>query len=218
MNTLEKKYLTHSDVSLRLNESLLRWKGKWFYARYEDGERKVSITLYDLVTGKTVETVDPNSPNLDVSSPQLGYAEPENWRSPVFIQRSPYRRQKQGAGSDNMIYSVNGSGHRGPVPTSWLFTKAFKSMLEGVYPPYMGLVESLNKHFTKKSFDEIYAGRAVSRNFCLFSEAGKKNIICYNCATIGTFDIETGVVTLSPLYNNSLFINKLQRLGVPLSA
>lgn len=195
---MEPTYLTPEDVSMRLHSSIIRYK-KQFYYTHAHG---MKLKLFNLHTSNQDHTVDANSPDLDVSSPELGFI---NWDSGYlwFVYRIPYRKQKQGISHDN-LGAISIQEHRTKSVSSDTFmSKAFLDMLEGNYPTYSEVLAS------KKS-------RAFCRNYALHFDKEEIKLL-FNEAEIGLYEKDKGSFALSDTYNNSVTVMRLASLGVSLS-
>lgn len=190
-------YLTPEDVSMRLHGCVIRYKKK-FYFTHAHG---MKLKLFNLATNTQDHTVDANSPDVDVSSPELGFV---NWDSQLwYVYRIPYRKQKQGIAQDNLsAWSVT-EGRSKSVYSDTLVSPNFQKMLDGIYPTYSEVLQE------KKT-------RAFSRNYALDFQ-GEDIKLLFNEACIGTYEKDKQSFLLSETYNNSVTVMRLAGLGVSLS-
>lgn len=139
--TMADRYKNDNDVTMRLHETALKYKGKVYYAKSVG--QGLLLDLYDASNAfKTKHhRVDANDDDLDIQSLEVGLV---NWEDcSVFITaRSPVRKQKQGIGSENLMYrnliddKKTGSGYFSNIHHSVLYSKNFFSMLNNEYPSY----------------------------------------------------------------------------------
>lgn len=204
----EVRFATAADVRMRLHDTFLRYKNNHYYALHPGPEdRTINLILNDIVTKKPVITIDANDPELDVTSPPLGYVQYPKWNDCVFISRIPFRRQKQGVSHDSVsVYSVWDMRER-MHSRDYFHTEFFLSNLSGVFPTYGGVLASINKS------KETKIARAFDRSFCILHNKEKETLLQYNCTNIGVIDTTTKLVTLYPEHNHSVFTMKLAELG-----
>src|ERR1700754_558210 len=106
------RYDTEKDLVARLGNSIVRYDGKPVRVLVEG---KSSLRLCNPVTGEEINTVKPNDPLLDISCPELGYANlPMGVKKPhnkvVYIERIPYRQFHQGLLTNQLMFSDIGGG------------------------------------------------------------------------------------------------------------
>jgi hypothetical protein len=82
------------DVRSRLHGTIIRFKNHPYLVDVEPGTS--SLGLHDLESGDLVVRVEPDDPNIDISSLPLGYVNLEKLKIAVYIKREPLRRFKQG--------------------------------------------------------------------------------------------------------------------------
>lgn len=204
----EVRFATAADVRMRLHDSFLRYKNNHYYALHPGQEdRTTLLQLCDVPTKKPVITIDANDPELDVTSPPLGYVQYPKWNGCVFMSRIPFRRQKQGVSHDSVsVYNVwdmrEMMGSR-----VYFHTEFFLSNLNGVFPTYDGVLASIHKS------KETDIARAFDRSFCILYKKDKETLLQYNGTNIGTIDISSKLVTLYPEHNHSVFTMRLAELG-----
>lgn len=205
--TKVERYTNSDDVHMRLHECILFYKGQPYYAQ-ADG---MNLYLCDLEkglsdVGKLV--VHSNDSELIITSPDIGYVNYLWNDKPAvkFFARSPFRRQKASIAAVNILvkYGVNDSFLSPSV--SELLQKNFKQMLLGDYPQFGNVMFAIQQ-------GEAYA---VSRNFAI-SFYNKDNILLhYNGEVIGSAQ-KHGFFSLQDGYNNSVTIQKLANLGIPVA-
>lgn len=216
-----KRYENQHDVSLRLHNTILKYKETYYYAllldrpplREEDGEivDDTTIGLHSLTEHKLKHKVDANDPDLEITSPALGYCEGREWKQALFLARAPFRRQKQGIGSDNVVYYTT-YDKVGRTPDVSIFAlPGFEAMLKNKYIHYQDIISSIVK--TAGKYDHI--SRPFSRNFCVvYNKKDGKTIIQHNLVDIGEVNLSDTLVQLYPEHNHSVFSMKLADLGV----
>ena len=218
---MEKRYENQHDVSLRLHNSILKYKDTYYYASLLDRSSRdrgedfsgddTTIGLHTLKDHKLVKKVDANDPDLDIMSLPLGYLEGYKWNQALYLARAPYRRQKQGICAENVVcYSTYDRVSR-PVSSDTFAIPGFDNMLKNKYTHYEAILSSIRK--TGEEND--YIARPFNINFCvMYFRKGKKTLLQHNLVDIGDIDLESGLVNLYPEHNHSVFIMKLAELGV----
>lgn len=107
-----KRYDTAEDIHMRLHNSIVRYLGRPVLVSHQGGSLGVVVT--DLITGKQ-KSVDPNSDEVDISSPPLGYI--NTGGKLYYASRSSARRQKQGIPVNELLChqepNVLGEGYKG---------------------------------------------------------------------------------------------------------
>jgi hypothetical protein len=136
------------DLTMRLGESLIRYRGKPAYVRGNDGRN-----LYLLLTRSQEETVIrlPDE-SIDVRPVPLGYVNGNSkcW----FVTRSPERRYKQGL----TARTINISGPRMSMPVSSFITcLGFAKCILNEYPDYANALKSVLRSNGSKAFSRRFA-------------------------------------------------------------
>ena len=215
----EKRYENQHDVSLRLHNSILKYKENYYYAmlldRREDNDgnpiEDTTIGLHSLNEHKLKHKVDANDPELEITSPALGYCEGREWKQALFLARAPYRRQKQGIGSENVVYYTVQDRISHTPDTGIFALPGFEAMLKNKYIHYQDILSSIVK--TAGKYKHI--SRPFSRNFCVcYNQGDGRTVIQHNLTEIGEVDLSNSLVTLYPEHNHSVFSMKLADLGV----
>lgn len=217
----EKRYENQHDVSLRLHNTVLKYKEDYYFAalldrirdRNENGDYPADTTigLHSLKEYKLALKVDANDPDLDITSLPLGYCEGQDWKSALFLARVPYRRQKQGIGIENVVfYMVPDTVSRTPNHDHFKLP-GFEAMLRNKYVHYQAVLRSINSNLDKHAF----IARPFSRQFCVIYDRQKKQtVLQHNLVDIGEVDLKTTLVQLYQEHNHSVFSMKLADLGV----
>lgn len=211
---MDPRYTTREDVARRLDNSIVRYKGTYYYAKL-DREESLDLLLYDLSTSKPFTKVSANDIELDISSPELGYCHCLGPELAVFIRRVPYRRQKQGASNENMVYTMHKDERRRGVENSHIITRFFKDMLDGSYKEYKDCLA----YFNDTKNDGKTSCLAFSRDFAIGRQTPKQsnlNIYYQNVCIGQILKSKTDIfhkTSLSPEYDNSVFIHNLARYG-----
>ena len=198
---MEPTYLTPVDVAMRLANSIVSYKKKFFFAKANGMELK----LYNRRTGETDHIVSANSKDLDVRSPELGYVNfdwgPNN-KQTWFVYRVPYRKQKQGIAQDNLAAVSHLDDKHKMFSSEYLMCNDFENMLEGIYPSFQDVMKS------KKTF-------AFSRNYAVVVRDKVTNL-AYNGNIIGEYNPDLQSFKLNDAFNNSVTVMKLAPMGVSL--
>jgi len=195
----EQRYHIPEDVHRRLFDSVVRYKGNLVYV-YATKGLDVYIRPVDQPKAEGV-AVSSNSPDLDITSLPLGYMEFNKYL--LYLDRPPYRRQKQAIGPDNIVYYYSGNSKACNVQHDMLWSKGFVSMVENSYPvvPF----ENIKKILEKKGYHIISRELAFERNSLYFR-------------TVLVGEIKNGELSVSSSKVNSLILDKLTRVGIPFSA
>lgn len=203
----EKKYLNERDVELRLHQTVVRYKDKYYFCT-ATGDRGTKVYLRDLLdTNSPAEAYDANDKHLEARAPELGWCMHRG--VPCFMIRLPHRRQKQGLDANSLYYTcptlhnpkaLNGFGNY-----SNFFDKSFVDMLHGNYTSLKAV--DLNKELgnTNAFF--------LDKNFAIIR--GKKETrLYYQTEFIGGFDEEKQIAHLKEEHDHSVFRTSLFNLGV----
>lgn len=96
----DARYPTAHDVALRLNKTIVRWKGQPVFVHgLNDGTQ---VILWDMHPSGQTFIVDANDSRLDISSPNLGFF---MYGSKAFyVTRRPIRSQRQGLDVERLCY------------------------------------------------------------------------------------------------------------------
>jgi len=180
-----RRYDSGEDVHMRLNNSIVRYKTRPVRVLQHQG---LTINLVDLVTGDlAVANISANSPDLDISSPPLGYANVSG--NLVYVSRCPARKQKQGILMDELMY------HRDPKELgegyafTELTTKQIAECISGEHPDL--------DYVTKSIHNGKWHGGAFHRRMglCMIDRLVQSLDIRYMCNSIGVY-IPKGRVAL----------------------
>lgn len=141
------------DLNARLGGTICRYTGKPYLVQVTDGG---SVWLCDMVTGVQESKINPKDPEFDISTPELGYVNYNNYC--LYASRYPGRRYKQGIDSRNTLQT--------PLPNSRegvrmgrngnVNTEEFRQMLLNKYPDGREVLSRLRKGH--------YSSRAISRS------------------------------------------------------
>lgn len=205
----EQRYLSAHDVSMRWNNGLAKYKGKWYHAQARPEETK--LTLLDLVSKNQVMIVDPNDDGFHVTTPDLGFLNSKH--GVMFLSRAPVRRQKQAAATENLLFEIPG-GSSGGLSSNLMWGRDFVDMLNNVYPAYQTAIGSLSEKNPSLAFSRDFA-------VTLKKTAGSRvyhNLWFKGNNLVSEKDSDVQVWVLEGKYNNSLMIQSLAQLGVPISA
>jgi len=203
---VQKRYDNIADAAMRLQGSIVRFNKR---AVFIDGpiagpaDDPVFFAYYLSASDKSTPfNVRVNSPELDVSSPPLGYTfDKERLSEPVFISRNPERRQKQGFDKGRAKYKSHSFYesdmhkliHGGAC---WV---ALSKTIEGIY----------------SSFDECKENQgAFSRDLAITRDKERIQFLGFMGDTIGVFT-KSGIALVSK-FRTKEFREYLEQNGVKL--
>lgn len=150
----EKRYEKPEDAVMRLDKSVVRWKGIPVWLRCEGGYKYAPHALDG--TSKVPATVDANSTDLDISSPELGYVNVTNGsvQDIVYVARIPARKQKQGVDGTGLSYRRAGGQTLHKDSQGWgVCFKDLDKTIRGEYPS------------AKEAYDTVTKTKALSVAF-----------------------------------------------------
>ena len=125
------------DLTQRLDQTICRYKGHPYYVRHGDMN---TLYLYDLENRQTrLHVINKNDVELDISSVPLGYLQLNKYIT-CYVSRKPARIYKQGVTLDSLNVDPL-PGDRASIIN--IYSKAFKDMILGNYPPLFQTVEML---------------------------------------------------------------------------
>lgn len=203
------RYNNAEDASLRLNSSLVRYEGKPYYCKVTSHNTCKLYTLESLMENTFEDanwaySVNYNDPELCIDAIDIGYV---NYATDTrFVTRPPFRKQKQGSSTENLVAFPVGSIEYQPLTGNHFFTNQFIKALNNEYPSLKECVESLKA--AKKM-----TSRAFSRNFCIkkTEEEGLYTLF-YDNIEIG--QLVNGKVMIHPESSDSILVYKLGKVGV----
>ena len=212
----EERYPSSNDASLRIYNSVLKYNGKyvWVLPPNTDSDRDNNLVrLTSLPENKLIATVSANDPLFEIESPALGWLQCGGYI--YYITRAPYRKQKQGISSENLLMSrfdtVDKEIGFTKFNTEFLYNPGFTEMLNGKYRPYLDAYKFCLNNKVDRRYGLV--GEPVSRDYCLVCSG--KDILLYKrtypCGVAG----ENGV-KLYDNFNHSLNVMALADLGVAL--
>ncbi len=205
----EPVYLNAEDTSMRLDASLIRYKGVPYWVQVTGSNSK--IRLFELKAGMQnfVHELDANDEDIDVSSVEIGYCNHETMGT-IYITRAPYRKQKQGLSSVNALWASVGSSSCSSLKSltsTQFFDKGISDAVQNKYPLVKDALEKL-----KKSAGE-WVNVAISGNFCLSKNSKGSIDVYFEQSKIGRLE-EDGTMTGSIGYVDSVLVMKLSSLGI----
>lgn len=203
------RYFTPEDVRMRLDASVVLYKGKPFYAAASG----MDLRLWELGGSREQpdHKVSANSADLDIRSIELGYVNSEG--STFFAYRVPYRKQKQGMACDNIeISSLLNPEHKSGIGGATILSKPFRDMLVNKYPSIKEC--SQLGQFKSGAFSKNFAIRHEwDKKLNCLKQDGKYELVC-NQKVVGIYDpVQNGVI-LDEFNNHSVMTLKLVNLGV----
>lgn len=144
--------MTREDLFLRLEDTIVRYKGHPYYVRVADAYP--NIHLYKLTNTRTIaHTVDHRDSDLDDSSPPLGYLNLVT--GAVYLKRMSLRQQSQGLRA-SQLHAIPNMG----FSRSMLTGLPMENTILGRYPSFDQALEQLKALPT-------YASVAISRNVAI---------------------------------------------------
>lgn len=152
------------DLQMRLNKSLIRYKGRPFYVNDTAGAALFGI-FTDTGDGKDVALPDKD---LDVRPVPLGYVNTP--KGSVYCTRQPHRRYKQGLCADSLTFEGKYS------PRELLTSKPLAACVMNEYPSF------------KEAHDSVKKGKgalAFSRRFCVERDDSGVMFLQYRGSNVG---------------------------------
>lgn len=179
------RYLSPQDVTMRLSNTLVVYKGEPVFVVVCDNMR---VVCKNLRTGED-SVIDANDEDLDVTSIPLGYinvmSSQGNRFNPRYLMRAPVRSQRQGINAGALMLFVLPAGEtRRGMPNDKQHHMAFNEMFYNSYPT---IDTCLQQH--AGAFDRHWAvAKVAKRTWVLYyrttavgsiniNNQGRKNII-----------------------------------------
>lgn len=116
------------DLGMRLSGGVILWNDLPYYVQ---DVTKQSLLLLRLGESDSV-TVSIKDEKLQLDIPELGYMNTQGQAH--YVMRLPRRQYKQSLTAANCRKHTVGAPKTTSLPANWLGTKAFDSMLRGIYP------------------------------------------------------------------------------------
>lgn len=161
-----------ADLSLKLNDSICRYKGEPVYIRV-DGSRLLLYTMTQ--TNSPFANIKGNDPDFDISSVPLGYVQ---YKGEVgYLTRIPVRKTKQGldARSVRVRRIVDNAALSKVNSTNFIYSQGFIDMVGKKYPNLGDAVKELRGKYSKD--EKCQAQIAISRDIAMWiNEMGIINI------------------------------------------
>lgn len=200
------RYPTREDTHLRIDSSIVRISGEYYYVALNQDTRANNIVAWKITKdglSPNQEEYSANDDRIDVSSFPLGFVNCD--RSTVFVLRPPYRRQKQGVSAAVLNYATLDDPDRIQGCNLSLTSYQFARMLLNIYPDLEGVLATLKS--------SMYKSHAFSRNFAVYKNAGELEVF-YQTNKVGKVK-DSKTVIINPEYQfNSIMITELESLGV----
>lgn len=189
----QRRYFRPSDVFMRLDGSVLRYKKQPVTIKASHGS--LNVKLYALRDNEYVCKADSSDPDLDLESPPLGYVYWFDTTRLVFINRSPYRRQKQGLSSETVVSSevYFKGGLQKRSRQGWYAGRSqLSDMIDGKYPDFDKVLYDL------KTKD--ITGLPMSRDVALLKLPSTNYLILNRNVPVGVYftKSKTGVLSEEP--------------------
>lgn len=132
----ELRYLTAHDVSTRIGNSIIRYRGRPVYCQlHREDKEDLTVDLFSPTDGSRFNGIHSSDDEIDVKAFPIGYVNKELIAS--YTTRIPSRRPMQGLSINNTIYwhpSKDGGRRQQPLNRGDLTTKYFFDMLNDKYP------------------------------------------------------------------------------------
>lgn len=194
------RYDTPADVQMRLNDSMVMYKGQPMLVATED----MQVYLFDPLRGnKKFGPLSPEDPGIDLRSPPLGYA--NTTRGAYYLTRSPTRQQKQGLDLRALsVYAAGDFRDGRKVGVSWV---DLAKTIVGEYPTFNQAIVILKEQ--KGSLHSV----AFHRRFCAIATPTPDIFALEHTGIpIGIVNSDLEVI-LTPACENSVLIEDLKSLG-----
>lgn len=152
------------DLGQRLDNTVCRYKGLPIHVRAQSGKNQ--LQLFSLSNGKLVDEIRADDPNLDISSPPLGYVQVTKGIV-YYLSRKPARIYKQGLSNDAVLaHPLNRSVKQG-IAFNIFQNKSIEQAILGEYPPLYACLKLVKLPTSDGPNTEI----AVSREIALKRDA-----------------------------------------------
>lgn len=203
------RYPSDHDVSLRLNNTFIRYKGKCYLVKPVGKDTKIS--LFDITDPmwskptKKAEIVNANDKDVDVTSIELGFV--QGLQKLYYVCRAPYRKQLQGIAFENILCRSLNENHFENVQAEVLYSENFIDMLEDRYPTYEKAHEMLGKPYTQVAF---------AKKLALTLHGPDKMHLYLNLTKIAEKKKTDNGWFLDQDYNTSTLAQYVSNKGVPL--
>lgn len=129
------------DLPRRLDQGIVRYKGKPFILKIDRGGDK-EVGLYKLAGQRFVTKIKVDDPDLDISTPPLGYIQ-YNEHLVAYVMRRPLRQFKQTITQDTVVYEGLGGKALGFKPN--LYSQAYEDAVLGKFPTYQEIRDEFLK-------------------------------------------------------------------------
>jgi hypothetical protein len=169
------------DLKNRLHGTIIRYRGFPYFADIRDQ----TVRLNDLVNGTLFAQVEPDNPDLDISSVPLGYVNLTKHKIATYVRREPLRRYKQGV--DINYVSQKALNEDGALSNQYLMGQEIVDCIMDKYPP---LKVALNM-ITKDGWSSV----AISRCVALRRKGGIVSVYLKD-SVAGTLKLGTNTVVI----------------------
>lgn len=205
------RYDTPNDVSMRLDQTFIRYKNKIYWCRYS-GEN-LNVRLYLTHNSSDGFDVHSSDVDLDVSSIRVGFLSRVGEFYPGYISRAPVRKYKQGICQTNLCFTeFKTSGPASYGPSAVKYTQPFYEMMKGNYPKWNKILDLL------PDTTDVFSG-AIDYDFCIYRKSGSKEIHLVDSSydIVGVINKTTRKLTVNGWWSTPTMVELLQSLGVPLN-
>lgn len=134
------------DVKNRLSNTIIRWRGIPVICKTTDDG--TILSLFDMRTRNTlIANVDPDDPNIDISSINLGYVQfPAPYNCAVYVRRQPRRIYKQGVDPSHLTYTPLSIRYgNGDADYAMMYTESVFDSLTGKFPTVKNAIDMITK-------------------------------------------------------------------------
>ena len=204
----DQRYPHATDVTLRLDKTVILYKGEPYYVTSGDPELPIiQAWKLPIKSNTSAFLIDANDKDINVSSISVGYMNIN--KDTYYLSRTPVRKQKQGICHHNLVYSRIGSFESNDIPSEWVKTEAFYNSITGNFHSFKDTLEWLTKEI--KGYD-AYRMKAISQDVCLFKKDNEPIRIYRDQVYIG--DIVNERAKIKPLYLDSILVIRLSELSI----
>lgn len=163
----ERRYDNPHDASLRLNRTIVRFKGEPVYVK--DVMENADLIVWDMREGSSNFQVSSNDRRLDVTSIPLGYF--DNGERSIYLFRAPSRSQTQGVRLENTGTFTPFFGFGGGVSATGSNLVGLGKALRGVFTPISEAIEASRRTI------------AIGRVWCLARPKDSSLILLFHRTT-----------------------------------
>lgn len=215
----DDRYLTCGDIEMRLINSIVNYKGVYYWCQLGDPDEHHSkkVRLFPLNDSRLRNStlVSANDPDLDPTSPELGWLfDLDLSRSALYMTRAPYRKQKQGLGPDNLVYYSAAEEYNRPsgnkTDSSFCVCEGMHELLHRKRIPFdVALARAKDRNLVNN-------GAPVSKHIAVILEEDGTYVLYRHLTKLGVAS-ERGVKLFDD-YIDSLTTMSLINNGIPIDS